>query len=465
MTDVKGKNCHAEKVAAHGALELLIKRASAAQARYATFSQEAVDKIFHAGALAASKASAELAEMAVKETGMGVVADKVIKNRFACEFIYERYKDTPTCGIIPRSGFKDAKVVVSPLGLIAGIIPTTNPTSTAIFKALLALKTRNGIIISPHPRATQCTIAAARVVLEAAVEAGAPTDIIGWVNVSTLETTNALMHHPSISAILATGGPGMVKAAYSSGKPALGVGPGNTPAIIDDEANVTTAVANIIRSKTFDHGMICASEQCIIAHADIYEDVKKELVNGGAHILSSKESTQIGAIILKDGSVNAAIVGQSAHIIAKSVGIDVFPLTTILVSEEKSLDVSNPYAHEKLSPILALYRAKDFSEAMEMAVKIIALGGAGHTSVLHTNTRNTHKLEYFANQMPTGRLLINAPATQGAIGLCNVHMTPSLMLGCGSWGGNSISENVGIEHLLNHKILAEYQGDLPIAGR
>jgi acetaldehyde dehydrogenase/alcohol dehydrogenase len=446
-------------------LDTLIRRVKAAQAKYGTFSQEAVDKIFRSAAAAAAKASAELAEMAVKETGMGIVADKVIKNRFACEFIYERYRDVPTCGIINRGGSKDMRIVASPLGVIAGIIPTTNPTSTTIFKILLALKTRNGIIISPHPRAAQCIVAAARLLHEAAVAAGAPQDIIGWIAAPTVELTNELMRHPSVDAILATGGPGMVKAAYSSGKPALGVGPGNTPAVIDEEADVPSAVAHVIRSKTFDHGMICASEQCIIAHAAVYDQVKEELCKGGAHILNSKESAALGAIILTEKGVNPDIVGQSAYIIAKMVGLEIFPLTTVLVSEEKSLDASNPYAHEKLSPILSLYKAKNFEESVEMALRLITLGGLGHTSVIHTSEKNAKKLEYFANHMPTGRILVNAPSTQGAIGLCNDGMTPSLMLGCGSWGGNSLCANVGIEHLLNNKVLAENQGDLSIGDK
>ena len=398
-------------------LEKLIDRVHVAQNRFATFSEEKVDAIFKAAATAADKMRIDLAEMAVAETGMGVIEDKIIKNHFASEYIYNKHKNKKTCGIISRDKINGTKIVASPLGVIAGVVPTTNPTSTAIFKSLICLKTRNGIIFSPHPRAKKSTIAAAKVVLDAAVKAGAPKDIIAWVDEPSLELTQALMTHPKIQAILATGGPGMVKAAYSSGKPALGVGSGNTPAVIDETADIIRAVSSILMSKTFDNGMICASEQSVIVVKDVYEDVKKEFVYRGAYLMNKAK---------------------------------------ILLAEQTSYDVKNPFAHEKLSPILAMYKADNFEQAAEMAHALIALGGLGHTSVLYTDERKQERIDAYATMMPTGRILINSPASQGGIGdLYNFRLEPSLTLGCGSWGGNSVSENVGVKHLLNYKTVAE----------
>ena len=438
-------------------LELLIERVKKAQKIYATFTQEQVDAIFKAAATAADKARIPLAKMAVEETGMGVVEDKIIKNHFAAEYIYNKHKGAKTCGVVKEDKANGIKIVAEPLGVIAGIIPTTNPTSTAIFKALIALKTRNAIIFSPHPRAKNCTIAAAKLVLEAAVKAGAPEDIIGWIDVPSLELTNLVMTHPSISSILATGGPGMVKAAYSSGKPALGVGPGNTPAIIDETANIKMAVSSILMSKTFDNGMICASEQSIVCVKDVYEEVKAELQYRGAYILSAKEAEKVSKIILTEaGTVNPKIVGQPAYKIAELAGLEVPVSAKVLVSEEKDYSVANPFAHEKLSPILTLYSAKDFENAVEMAYDLVILGGAGHTSVLYTDERTQDRINYFAERIPTCRLLINSPSSQGGIGdLYNFKLEPSLTLGCGSWGGNAVSGNVGVEHLLNYKTVAE----------
>ena len=438
-------------------LESLIARVKKAQRIYATFTQEQVDKIFKAAATAADKARIPLAKMAVEDTGMGVVEDKIIKNHFASEYIYNKHKNAKTCGVISEDITNGIKIVAEPLGVIAGIIPTTNPTSTAIFKSLLALKTRNAIIFSPHPRAKKSTIAAAKLVLDAAVAAGAPEDIIGWIDVPSIELSNLLMTHPSVDVILATGGPGMVKAAYSSGKPALGVGPGNTPAVIDETADIKTAVSSILMSKTFDNGMICASEQAIVAVSEIYKEVKDELEYRGAYILNEKEASKVAKIILTEaGSVNPAIVGQPAYKIAELAGIDVPVDTKVLVGEETEVDIENPFSHEKLSPIIALYKAKNFEKAVDIAHDLVLLGGAGHTSVLHTDPRTKERVDYFANKLPTGRLLINSPASQGGIGdLYNFKLEPSLTLGCGSWGGNSVSENVGIKHLLNYKTVAE----------
>ncbi len=438
-------------------LEVMISRVKKAQKIYASFSQEQVDKIFKAAATAADKARIPLARMAVEETGMGVVEDKIIKNHFAAEYIYNKHKDAKTCGIISEDKTNGIKVVAEPLGVIAGVVPTTNPTSTAIFKSLIALKTRNAIIFSPHPRAKKATIAAARLVLEAAVEAGAPEGLIGWIDVPSIELSNALMKHPSIDAILATGGPGMVKAAYSSGKPALGVGSGNTPAVIDETADVRMAVSSILMSKTFDNGMICASEQSIVAVKDVYEEVKKELQYRGAYILSAKEAEKVAKIILTEaGSVNPAIVGQPAYKIAELAGVKVPESAKVIVGEETEVAVENPFSHEKLSPILALYKAKDYEKAVDMAHDLVLLGGAGHTSVLYTDARTQDRINYFATKLPTGRLLINSPSSQGGIGdLYNFKLEPSLTLGCGSWGGNSVSENVGVRHLLNYKTVAE----------
>lgn len=438
-------------------LEALIDRVHVAQNQYATFSEEKVNAIFKAAAAAADKMRIDLAEMAVTETGMGVLEDKIIKNHFASEYIYNKHKNTKTCGIISRDKANGTKIVAAPLGVIAGVVPTTNPTSTAIFKSLLALKTRNGIIFSPHPRAKKSTVAAAKVVLDAAVKAGAPADIIGWIEEPSIELTATLMKHPKIQAILATGGPSMVKAAYSSGKPALGVGSGNTPAIIDETADIRMAVSSILMSKTFDNGMICASEQSVIIVDSVYEEVKKEFVYRGAYMLNAKEAEALKKIILTEkGTVNPAIVGQPAAKIAELAGLKVPQDAKVLISEETSYDISNPFAHEKLSPVLAMYKAPDFETATDMALALINLGGLGHTSVLYTDPRDQTRIDFFANKMPTGRLLINSPASQGGIGdLYNFRLEPSLTLGCGSWGGNSVSENVGVKHLLNYKTVAE----------
>lgn len=438
-------------------LEALIDRVHVAQNQYATFSEEKVNAIFKAAAAAADKMRIDLAEMAVAETGMGVLEDKIIKNHFASEYIYNKHKNTKTCGIISRDKANGTKIVAAPLGVIAGVVPTTNPTSTAIFKSLLALKTRNGIIFSPHPRAKKSTVAAAKVVLDAAVKVGAPADIIGWIEEPSIELTATLMKHPKIQAILATGGPSMVKAAYSSGKPALGVGSGNTPAIIDETADIRMAVSSILMSKTFDNGMICASEQSVIIVDSVYEEVKKEFVYRGAYMLNAKEAEALKKIILTEkGTVNPAIVGQPAAKIAELAGLKVPQDAKVLISEETSYDISNPFAHEKLSPVLAMYKAPDFETATDMALALINLGGLGHTSVLYTDPRDQTRIDFFANKMPTGRLLINSPASQGGIGdLYNFRLEPSLTLGCGSWGGNSVSENVGVKHLLNYKTVAE----------
>ena len=439
------------------ALEELIAKVKRAQKEYATFSQEQVNAIFKAAAAAADKARIPLARMAVEDTGMGVMEDKIIKNHFASEYIYNKYKNAKTCGVIKNDKTNGTKIVAEPLGVIAGIIPTTNPTSTAIFKSLISLKTRNAIIFSPHPRAKKSTIAAAKLILDAAVAAGAPKNIIAWIDEPSLDLTQQLITHPQVDTILATGGPSMVKAAYSSGKPALGVGAGNTPAVIDETADIQMAVSYILMSKTFDNGMICASEQSIVAVDDVYEEVKKELVYRGAYLLSKKESEQLGKIILNENmTVNAAIVGQSAATIAKLAGFEVPAHTKVLVSEETSTARENPFAHEKLSPILALYKASDFYKATDMALELVNLGGIGHTSVLYTDNRSQDRINYFATKLPTGRLLINSPSSQGGIGdLFNFKLEPSLTLGCRSWGGNAVSENVGVKHLLNYKTVAE----------
>ena len=437
-------------------LEALIDRVSKAQKIYAAFSQEKVNQIFKAAATAADKARIPLAKMAAADTGMGVVEDKIIKNHFASEYIYNKYKNEKTCGVIKSDKTNGIKIVAEPLGVIAGVIPTTNPTSTAIFKSLISLKTRNAIIFSPHPRAKKSTVEAARIIYEAAVAAGAPEGIIGWIDEPSLELTDVLLKHPKIHGILATGGPGMVKAAYSSGKPALGVGAGNTPAVIDETADVSMAVSYILMSKTFDNGMICASEQSVIALHQVYDKVKQEFALRGAHILSASESAKLAKIILTPKGVNPEIVGQPAVKIAKMAGISVSETTKVLISEQTSTDVSNPFAHEKLSPILTLYKASNFEEAVDKALVLVELGGMGHTSVLYTDTRKQDRVDYFALKLPTGRLLINSPSSQGGIGdLFNFKLEPSLTLGCGSWGGNSVSENVGVKHLLNYKTVAE----------
>lgn len=437
-------------------LDSLIQKVKAAQKIYATFTQNQVDVIFKAAALAANKARIPLAQMAVKETVMGIVEDKAIKNHFASEYIYNKYKNSKTCGIISEDMVNGTKTVAEPLGIIAGIIPTTNPTSTTIFKALIALKTRNAIIFSPHPRAKIATITTAKIILDAAVKAGAPEDIIGWIDSPTLELTKQLMTHEDIATILATGGPSMVKAAYSSGKPALGVGAGNTPVVIDETADIQMAVASILISKTFDNGVVCASEQAIVVVDSIYEKVKNELAYRGAYILTDSERQQVAKIIMIDDNLNSAIVGQSAYVIAKMAGLEVLPCTKVLIGEVSDISLSEAFAHEKLSPLLALYRAQDFSEATQKAYELVELGGAGHTAVLYTDERYTGRIDIFANKLRTGRILINCPASQGAIGdLYNFRLDPSLTLGCGSWGGNSVSENIGIKHLLNYKTVAE----------
>ncbi len=421
---------------------------------FATYSQEQVDKIFKAAATAADKMRIPLAKMAVEETGMGIVEDKVIKNHYAAEYIYNAYRNTKTCGVIEEDTVYGVKKIAEPIGLIAAVIPTTNPTSTAIFKTLIALKTRNAIIISPHPRAKGCTIAAAKVVLEAAVKAGAPEGIIGWIDVPSLELTNIVMSEADI--ILATGGPGMVKAAYSSGKPALGVGAGNTPVIIDDTADIRLAVNSIIHSKTFDNGMICASEQSVTVLDSVYDKVKKEFAYRGCYFLKGDELEKVRKTILINGALNAKIVGQKASTIAAMANVSVPEETKILIGEVDSVDISEEFAHEKLSPVLAMYRAKTFDEAIAKAEQLVADGGYGHTSSLYINTAEKEKMEKHANAMKTCRILVNTPSSQGGIGdLYNFKLTPSLTLGCGSWGGNSVSENVGVKHLINIKTVAE----------
>ena len=437
------------------ALEKKLSQIREAQEIFATYTQEQVDKIFTAAAIAANQARIPLAKQAVAETGMGIVEDKVIKNHFASEYIYNTYRDTKTCGVIEEDKAYGIKKVAEPIGVIAAVIPTTNPTSTAIFKSLLALKTRNGIIISPHPRAKASTIAAAKTVLEAAVKAGAPEHIIGWIDIPSLDLTNMVMKEADI--ILATGGPGMVKAAYSSGKPALGVGPGNTPAIIDSSADVTLAVNSIIHSKTFDNGMICASEQSVIVDTKVYKQVKDEFTARGCHFLTKTELDKVRKTIIINGSLNAKIVGQSAYTIGKLAGITVPENTKILIGEVTSVDLSEEFAHEKLSPVLAMYKSKDFEDALAKAKRLIADGGYGHTSSLYINIGTEQdKIAIFQEAMKTCRILINTPSSQGGIGdIYNFALTPSLTLGCGSWGGNSVSENVGVKHLLNIKTVAE----------
>jgi len=437
-------------------LEEIIRKAFEAQKVYATFSQEKIDAIFKAAAIAANRARIPLAKMAVEETGMGIVEDKVIKNHFASEYIYNKHKNAKTCGIIKEDKINGIKIIADPLGVIAGIVPTTNPTSTAIFKALISLKTRNAIIFSPHPRAKKSTIEAAKTVLDAAVKAGAPEGIIGWIEEPSLELTNILITHKNIASILATGGPGMVKAAYSSGKPALGVGAGNTPAIIDETANIKMAVSYIIMSKTFDNGMICASEQSIIVIDKVYDEVKEELKKRGVYILNKTEKEKVSQVIMINGKLNPAIVGQPASKIAKMANINVPETTKVLAGETVKITDDEPFAHEKLSPVIALYKAIDFTDAVEKAYHLVELGGAGHTSVLYTDERVSERINYFSNKLHTGRILINTPSSQGGIGdLFNFRLEPSLTLGCGSWGGNSASENIGVKHLLNYKTVAD----------
>ena len=439
-------------------LKVRLEEMREAQRKFSLFTQEQVDRIFYEAAMAANHQRIPLAKLAAEETGMGVVEDKVIKNHYAAEYIYNKYKNEKTCGVIEDDPAFGYKRIAEPIGLIAAVIPTTNPTSTAIFKTLISLKTRNAIIISPHPRAKKCTIAAAKVVLDAAVKAGAPEGIISWIDEPSIELTNELMR--SADTILATGGPGMVTAAYSSGKPALGVGPGNTPAIIDDSADILMAVNSVIHSKTFDNGMICASEQSVIVLDSIYEAVKKEFTRRKCYVLNKKEKEKVAAIILSPaGTVNAKIVGQPAPVIAKMAGVDVPADTKIIIGEVDSVDISEPFAHEKLSPVLAMYRAATFDEAIYKAEQLVKDGGYGHTSALYVNPNTEDgkaKMKKHQAAMKTCRILVNTPSSQGGIGdLYNFRLLPSLTLGCGSWGGNSVSENVGIRQLINIKTVAE----------
>lgn len=437
-------------------LNLRMEKLKEAQRRFATFSQEQVDEIFRAAAMAANHNRIKLAKMAVQETGMGIVEDKVIKNHFAAEYIYNQYKDLKTCGVIEEDKTYGVTKIAEPIGVIAAVVPTTNPTSTAIFKTLIALKTRNAIIISPHPRAKKSTIEAAKIVLDAAVKAGAPEGIIGWIDEPSIELSQEVMKEADL--ILATGGPGMVKAAYSSGKPALGVGAGNTPAIIDETSDIKMAVSSVLLSKTFDNGVICASEQSIIVVDKVYDEVKEELKYRGAYLLSKKETEKVRKVILTEsGSLNAAIVGQSAFKIAALAGLTIPESSKVLVGEVTSVELEEPFSHEKLSPVLGMYRADSFETALTMAERLIELGGLGHTSILYTDVyKSKDRIDEFSRRMKTGRTLINMPASQGAIGdLYNFRLAPSLTLGCGSWGGNSVSENVGPKHLINVKTVAE----------
>lgn len=436
-------------------LEAELDRVRAAQREFATYTQEQVDKIFFAAAMAANKARIPLAKMAVEETGMGLVEDKIIKNHYAAEYIYNAYKNTKTCGVIEEDKAYGIKKIAEPLGVIAAVIPTTNPTSTAIFKTLICLKTRNGIIISPHPRAKKSTTAAAKIVLDAAVAAGAPEGIISWIDAPSLDMTNLLMKEAD--TILATGGPGMVKAAYSSGKPALGVGAGNTPAIIDDTADIKLAVNSIIHSKTFDNGMICASEQSCIVDKKIYKAVRKEFEDRDCYFLKADEIDKVRKTIIINGALNAKIVGQKPVTIAALAGVTIPEETKVLIGEVESVDISEEFAHEKLSPVLAMYKSEDFNDALEKAAQLIADGGYGHTSSVYLNAvTEQEKLDAFSAKMKTCRVLVNTPSSFGGIGdLYNFKLAPSLTLGCGSWGGNSVSENVGVKHLVNIKTVAE----------
>jgi len=459
MPKAKINHKETEVVDNMGAFNALVARVKAAQKTYSTFSQAQVNAIFKAAATAADKARIPLARMAVEDTGMGVLEDKIIKNHYAAEYIYNKHKDAKTCGVIKEDKINGTYIVAEPLGIIAGIIPTTNPTSTAIFKALLALKTRNAIIFSPHPRATQSTIAAAKIVLDAAVAAGAPKDIIGWIDKPSLELSDALLHHPDIACILATGGPGMVKAAYSSGKPALGVGAGNVAAVIDETADIEMAVSSVLMSKTFDNGMICASEQSVIVVEDVYEAVKKEFIYRGAYLVKKADEKKLidfPFIDPKRGTAHPAIVGQPAPKIAQLAGFKVPPESKILLCERAKLDWNDPFSREKLSPILTMYKAKNFEQAAQMACELVFKGGAGHTAALYTDERKKERIKAYAEKMPACRVLINQPSSQGGIGdLYNFKLEPSLSLGCGSWGGNSVSGNIGVEHLLNYKSVVE----------
>jgi acetaldehyde dehydrogenase/alcohol dehydrogenase len=437
-------------------LETMIEAAAKAQRAYAEFTQPRVDEIFRRAAFAANDSRIPLARLAAQETGMGVMEDKVIKNHFAAEYIYNRYKCTPTCGVIERDLSFGIEKIAEPIGLLAGIMPVTNPTATAIFKALLALKTRNGILFSPHPRAARCTAEAARIIHDAAVAAGAPAGLIGCIGKPTIELSQRLMQHPKINLILATGGPGMVHAAYSSGKPAIGVGAGNTPAIIDEIADVRMAVSSVLMSKTFDNGVICASEQSVIVVRALYEAVKQEFIARGAVILTPEQQQKLGAILLKKNGINPDIVGQPAAKIAGMAGFTVPPLTKVLIAEVKKVGRDEPFSYEKLSPVLAMYAAEDFAAALDTAQALVEFGGIGHTAVLYTDPSRRERIEAFGARIKTGRVLVNMPSSQGAIGdIYNFRLEPSLTLGCGSWGGNSVSENVGVKHLLNIKTIAE----------
>ena len=437
-------------------LEAMVAKAAQAQRAYADFDQVRVDEIFRRAAFAANESRISLARLAVSETGMGVVEDKVIKNHFAAEYIYNKYKNTPTCGVIERDLSFGIEKIAEPVGLLAGIVPTTNPTATAIFKSLLALKTRNGIIFSPHPRAARSTTEAARIIHDAAVAAGAAPGLIGCIGKPTIELSQRLMQHPKIALILATGGPNMVKAAYSSGKPAIGVGAGNTPAVIDETADVRMAVSSILMSKTFDNGVICASEQSAVVVRAVYEAVKQEFIARGAVILTPEQRQKVGGILLKKGGINPDIVGQSAEKIAAMAGFKVPPMTKILIGEVEKVCRDEPFAYEKLSPVLALYGADDFTAAFDKALALVEFGGIGHTAVLYTDPARRDRVDAFGLRMKTGRVLVNMPSSQGAIGdIYNFRLEPSLTLGCGSWGGNSVSENVGVKHLLNIKTVAE----------
>jgi acetaldehyde dehydrogenase/alcohol dehydrogenase len=437
-------------------LEALVKRVREAQHKFADFTQEQVDHIFKKAALAANAARIPLAKLAVAETGMGVVEDKVIKNHFASEIIYNKYKQDKTCGLIEEDKSFGIQKIAEPVGILAGIVPTTNPTATTIFKALIALKTRNGIIFSPHPRAKECTIAAAKVVLEAAIAAGAPEDIIGWIDEPTVPLSQALMQNKHIKLILATGGPGMVKAAYSSGRPSLGVGAGNTPAVIDASAHIKMAVSSIILSKTFDNGMICASEQSVIVVDDIYGAVREEFADRGAYFLSAEERDRLSHVVIIDGHLNPEIVGQPVDKIAAMIDLSLPPQTRLLIAEVDEIGLQEPFSYEKLCPVLAMYRASNFEGAVEKASRLVLFGGHGHTAALYTNPGNTSHIKQFEDRMETSRVLINTPSSQGAIGdLYNFRLDPSLTLGCGTWGGNSVSENVEPRHLLNVKTVAE----------
>ncbi|UTM56348.1 bifunctional acetaldehyde-CoA/alcohol dehydrogenase [Photobacterium sp. CCB-ST2H9] len=438
-------------------LDAMVARVKAAQKVFATYSQEQVDKIFRAASLAANNARIPLAQQAVNESGMGIVEDKVIKNHFASEFIYNKYKDEKTCGILEENDEFGTLTIAEPVGLICGIVPTTNPTSTAIFKSLISLKTRNGIIFSPHPRAKESTNAAAKLVLDAAVAAGAPKDIIGWIDQPSVELSNALMKHDDINLILATGGPGMVKAAYSSGKPAIGVGAGNVPVVIDETADIKRAVASVLMSKTFDNGVVCASEQAVIVMDEVYDEVKERFASHKGYVLSKEEADKVRKVILIEGNLNANIVGQPATKIAEMAGIAVPSDTKVLIGEGVAITIDEEFAHEKLSPTLGMFRAKTFEDAVDMACQMVELGGIGHTSGLYTNQDiNEDRIKYFGDKLKTARILVNIPTTHGGIGdLYNFNVAPSLTLGCGSWGGNSISENVGPKHLINKKTVAK----------